>query len=495
MKRKIIIPSIMTASAIAIGFAVTDSRIEGDLTPKLHVDISPLDRSGPFGGYSPIVEEIAPSVVSIFTTREAKSAQARIPDQYSQAPGLRDFFEKRFESDPRRGNQGAPRSRPKQQGLGSGVILTSDGLVLTNNHVVEQADEIKVRLGSGEEYDAKIVATDPSSDLAVIKVDATGLPGATIGDSEAMKQGDLVLAIGSPFGLNQTVTSGIVSAIGRDNLNITGYENFIQTDASINPGNSGGALVDNKGRVIGINTAILSRSGGNVGIGFAIPINMAVRIAEELIEHGEIKRGYLGVALADLDEGLAAALSVKARGVLVNEVMPDTPAEKAGFEAGDVITEIDAREVGDIADVRRMVGREKPGSELSFVVQRDGKPLTLTVTTARMPENLLTGGPPTTAPARTQEGSLKGVRLGKLDDAMRQRLELDESTEGVVVLEVHPECKAAQAGLRPGQVITEVNRESVNSPKEAYAHADDRQDKATLLRVLEGGTKRFLAIG
>jgi serine protease Do len=495
MKRNIIIPSIMTASAIAIGFAVADYGIKGDLTPKLQVDKSPPDRSGPFGGYSSIVQEVSPSVVSIFTTREAESARTPVPDQYQNVPGLREFFGDRFGSDPRRGHPGAPRSMPQQQGLGSGVILTADGLVLTNNHVVEHADKIKVRLESGKEHHAEIVATDPSSDLAVIKVDATGLPVATIGDSDAMKQGDLVLAIGSPFGLNQTVTSGIVSAIGRDNLNITGYENFIQTDASINPGNSGGALVDNKGRVIGVNTAILSRSGGNVGIGFAIPINMAVRIAEELIEHGEIKRGYLGVSLAELDEDMAEALGVKTSGVLINEVMPDTPAEKAGLEAGDVITEIGTREVGDVADVRRMVGREKPGSELTFAVRRDGKALTLTVTIARMPDGFLAGGPAATPPARAGAGSLEGVRLGKLDDAMRQRLELDETTEGVVVLEVDPESKAARAGLRPGQVITEVNREFVHSPKEAYAQAGARRDKATLLRVLEGDRKRFLAIG
>jgi len=389
MKRKYIVPGIMAAGVIAVGFAIAEHR-GGGTELELKVDKSPPERSGPMGGYSAVVEKVSPSVVSIFTTREAVRLRERMPDmgRFFDRHPFRDFFGERFGPDPRWSRPRGPRM-PKQQGLGSGVILTEGGLILTNNHVVEHADEIKVQLASGVEHDAGIVATDPSSDLAVIRIEAGGLPAATIGDSGVLKPGDLVFAIGSPFGLNHTVTSGIVSAVGRDNLNITGYDDFIQTDASINPGNSGGALVDNKGRVVGINTAIMSRSGGNIGIGFAIPINTAVRIAEELIAHGEITRGYLGVSLAPLDAEVAEALEVDAQGVVVNEVRPDTPAEKAGFKAGDVIVSVGGENVEDIGDVRRLVSREKPGTKLEFAVRRGGKSLTLNATIGEMPDDLL----------------------------------------------------------------------------------------------------------
>lgn len=469
------------------------------LAPKLDVDPTPPLRSGPLGGYAETVDKVSPSVVSIFTSREATQPErfggGQVPPGLFDSPLFRDFFGDRG-IDPRQFEGRAPRSLPDQKGLGSGVILSPDGFILTNNHVVERASDIQVRLDGGEEYEAEIVATDPASDLAVIKVEASDLPAATIGDSDVLKPGDTVLAIGSPFGLNHTVTHGIVSATGRDNLNITGYEDFIQTDASINPGNSGGALVDNRGRVVGINTAILSRTGGNVGIGFAIPVNMAVEIASELIDNGGVDRGYLGVTLGPLSRELSEALDVDSKGVLVNEVMPETPASEAGFKAGDVIVAVNGKPVEDVADVRRLVGREKPGSDLTFKVSRGPKKMTLEARIAKMPSDRLAGSPAEASPDAIEEGRLAGVRLAALDESLRQRIGLDATVEGVAVLEVDPGSDAAGAGLEAGMVITEIDRSLVTSPKDAYARAGAVEEgKPTLLRVTDGRGYRFIAIG
>ena len=480
-------------------FALSEPGSKTALSPKLDIDPTPPLRSGPLGGYAETVDKVSPSVVSIFTSREA--VRTALPNR--EVPGMfenplfREFFGERG-IDPRQFEQRqSPQRMPDQKGLGSGVILSPDGFILTNNHVVERASDIQVRLNGGDEYEAEIVATDPASDLAVIKVEAKDLPAATIGDSDVLKPGDTVLAIGSPFGLNHTVTHGIVSATGRDNLNITGYEDFIQTDASINPGNSGGALVDNRGRVVGINTAILSRTGGNVGIGFAIPVNMAIDIAEDLISNGGVDRGYLGVTLGPLSKELSNALDVDSRGVLVNDVMPDTPAAKAGFQAGDVIVAVNDSPVEDVADVRRLVGKEKPGTEVTFDINRGRKAVTLEATIGKMPSELLAGGPAIgVEPETIEEGALAGVRLAALDDQVRQQLDLDEEVQGVVVLDVDPTSAAAEAGLESGMVITEINRSAVDSPKDAYAKAADRdEDKATLLRVTNGKLQRFIAIG
>ena len=492
MKRTLLFSMVLVSGAgfiLAQSDRLNKSNISVDKTPPL--------RTGPSGGYADVVSRVSPSIVSIFTSRESApgiSSSQDLPDLFN-SPMFREFFDQRGmqRSVPRKR---VPRQLPRQQGLGSGVILSEDGYILTNHHVVKDASDIRVKLESGKEHDAKIVAADPASDLAVIKVEARNLPSATIGDSESLLPGDTVLAIGSPFGLNQTVTSGIVSATGRDNLNIVGYENFIQTDASINPGNSGGALVDNKGRVVGINTAIFSRSGGNVGIGFAIPVNMAVNIAEELISHGEIVRGYLGVTLGELTEQLAEALEVKEHGVLINDVVEGAPADKAGFKSGDVIVKVNGKGVEDMADVRRMVGQEKPGNEVKFTVNRGREEMVLEAKIGRMPSDALASiGSSGSEQAPIEEGALQGVRLGRLDRETRDRLGLGREEEGVVVLDVAPHSKAAEFGLAPGQVITEVNREKVSEPREAIAKAKHRKGKAVLLRITDGKRNRFLAIG
>lgn len=479
------------------------------LAKGITVDRSAPDRegNGPLAGYAKVVEKVSPSVVSVYATKRVDPGFAQGFD-FGDSP-FRRFFEdrdlERFFGNPRRdpdgGNGNAePRHRswPKQQGLGSGVILTTDGYILTNNHVVEGTDEIRIAFEeNGEEHDATIVGRDPGTDLAVLKIDAENLPAATMGDSALLRPGDAVLAMGNPFGLNKTVTSGIVSAIGRNNLNITGYEDFIQTDASINPGNSGGALVDNRGRVVGINTAIFSRTGGNVGIGFAIPINLALEIADDLMTDGRVDRGFLGVMLGRVTPDLAKALAFDSEGVLVNEVMPGTPAERAGFEAGDVIVKLDGEPVGDMAALRFSVGSIQPGESASFGVWRDGKEVELKARIGMLdPEKVAAaGGVPGESPDAGKSEFIDGVRVTALTDALRSRYGVaDEIEKGLLVVEIDPASAAADAGLRVGDVITEVSRKPVESVKEAIAAAKEARNGMLLMRVASGDVSRFLAV-
>jgi len=332
------------------------------------VDSDP-DRTGPKGGYADIVEEVAPSVVSIATSRMVRAYQ-------------RDFDTGRVREV----------EIPQPRGLGSGVILSSDGYIITNNHVISGGSQIIVTLnGRRGEYPAEVVGVDHATDIAILKIEGTDLPAATFGNSRRVKAGDFVLAIGSPFGLEHTVTSGIVSATGRTDLRIVnsgqGYENFIQTDASINPGNSGGGLIDNKGRVIGINTAILSRTGGNVGIGFAIPAEMALDVAAQLVEHGRISRGYLGVVLDELSEELSQQLGATVDGVLVRAVEREGPAFASGVEPGDVIIGADGMEVDSLTQLRLHIGNRRPGEVIKLDIQRGDKRRIVEVVAAERPQN------------------------------------------------------------------------------------------------------------
>ena len=357
--------------------------------PQLNIADAPVSRENhPELSFAPVVKKVSPSVVNIYTAKIVRE-NPRL-SRLSEDPIFRQFF------GDAEGYGRVPRER-REQSLGSGIIASQDGYILTNNHVVQGADEIKVALADERTVlDAKIVGTDPQTDVAVIKMEAQKLPAITFTNSDQIEVGDVVLAIGDPFGVGQTVTMGIVSAKDRAGMGIVDYEDFIQTDASINPGNSGGALVDIDGRLVGINTAILSRTGGNQGIGFAVPVNLARNIMERLISDGKVTRGYLGVKIQTLTPELATQLKLSGQtGALIGEVTPNSPAEKAGLKKNDVIIEFDGKGVTDSRHFRLMVAEKPPGSNVSVKVFRDGKQQTFTVELGELPsEDLFQSGGP-----------------------------------------------------------------------------------------------------
>jgi serine protease Do len=361
--------------------------------PKLTSAETPIARENrPDLSFAPVVKKVSPSVVNIYTAKTVRE-NPRLSRLFED-PMFRQYFGDAY------GYGRVPRER-REQSLGSGVIASQEGYILTNNHVVQGADEIKVALPDGRTVlDAKIVGTDPPTDVAVIKVEGQKLPAVNLGNSDQLEVGDVVLAIGDPFGVGQTVTMGIVSAKDRSGVGIVDYEDFIQTDASINPGNSGGALVDIDGRLVGINTAILSRTGGNQGIGFAVPVNLARYVMERIILEGKVRRGYLGVKVQALTSELAKQLNLSGQtGALVGEVTPNSPAEKAGLKPGDVVIEFDGKAVSDSRHLRLMVAEKAPGSKVSVKVVRDGKQQTFTVELGELPsEDMFQPDNPSYAP-------------------------------------------------------------------------------------------------
>jgi serine protease Do len=359
--------------------------------------------------------------------------------------------------------------------------------------VVDNATEAKVTLQDGREFTAKVIGRDPKSDIAVVKIDAKDLPVVTMADSDKIQVGDVVLAIGNPFGVGQTVTEGIVSAKNRGNMGIEDYEDFIQTDAAINPGNSGGALVDIDGRLIGINTAILSRSGGSQGVGFAIPSDLARNVMESLVQYGHVTRGYLGVMIQDVTPTLAKEFRLnELKGALVGDVVPNGPAAKAGFQDGDVVLEFNHKNVADSGQLKLTVAGTKPGSTVPVKVWRDGSARTLEVTVKELPgtEQLAqnnTGN-------NKDTGTLNGVTVSDLDPQIRQQFNLPDTVKGAVITEVKPDSASAEAGLKPGEVIEEINRHSVKSAEEAVRLTEKVTDKHTLVRVWENGGSHYVVV-
>ena len=436
--------------------------------------------------FAPIVEKVAPSVVTVFTTQTVSRPASPFSDDI-----LRQFFGGRL---PSQGKQ-------TLQGLGSGVIVSPDGYILTANHVVSGAEEIMVGLGIDlRKFKAKKVGTDSGTDVALLKIDDKNLPAITFADSDKARAGDIVLAIGNPFGLRQTVTMGIISAVGRGGMGIVDYENFIQTDAAINMGNSGGALVDTEGRLLGINSAILTRTGGNQGVGFAIPSNLAREVMQSLREKGRVVRGYIGATVQDLTPELADAMKLKGQptGALVGELEPNAPAAKAGIKTGDLITIVNGKKVSDARELRLMIGSMPPGTRVQIGVNRDGQTKTFDVQLAEMPPSAAQEGAesaPEENPEPEKTTVFGGVGVTNLTDDIRTALNLPKDVQGAVIAEIDAESAAAKAGLREGDVIQEVNKQPVKTAKDLLAISKKlKPDEKILMRVYSHGRSGYLAL-
>jgi serine protease Do len=451
--------SAMVGATIVIAvFHFSPSLKQIALAPQVNLEVAPDSKTGDAklgATFAPVVQKVAPSVVSIYSTTFVRERPAQVD------PLFRQFF-----GDPDN-NDNLGRLH-RSESLGSGVIISTDGYILTANHVVQGASDVQVAIDGGKkEFTAKIVGTDPPTDVAVLKIDAKDLPAMTLGHSDQLAVGDILLAIGNPFGIGQTVTMGIVSATGRGGLGINGangYENFIQTDAAINEGNSGGALVDAEGRLVGINTAIISPTGGNDGIGFAVPIDMARSVMERLISGGKVTRGYLGVFPQDLTPELAAGFNLPDQnGALVGGIMSNAPAEKAGIKSGDVIVEVDGKKISDANGLRLLVSEMAPGTKADVKLIRDGHEKKLAVTVAELPQPAQNQSRQKVPGVETQTtaDALDGVTVMDLDRRVRMRLDIPSGVQGALVSEVAQDSNADNAGLARGDVIIEINRQPV----------------------------------
>ncbi len=451
---------------------------------KMSTNANPVSLGGFTNGFSAIVKPALPAVVNVSSSKVVKTPTGQMQPFFND-PMFKQFFGDQF------GDQFKHPQSEREQSLGSGVIVTPDGYILTNNHVVDGATDIKVALSDRREFTAKVIGADAQTDVAVLKIDATNLPSLTIGDSSKVQVGDVVFAIGDPFGIGETATMGIVSATNRGfGGAIEGYEDFIQTDAAINHGNSGGALIDLHGDLIGINTAILpGNGGGNQGIGFAIPMNMAHSVMDQLVSHGKVVRGYLGVHIESVTPALAKSFGLQDEGgALVGDVSADGPASKVGLKRGDVITALNGQKVEDANDLRLRVSQMAPGTSVDLKVIREGQGKNFNVTLGELPEK------DEKAPATENSGStLDGVQVQTLTPDIAQQLELPAGTRGVVVGSVDPSSAAAQAGLSRGDVIQEVNHKPVTTTRE-FEQAIGSGKGPVLLLVNHGGVTAYIAI-
>lgn len=473
--------ALAATALVAVAFAARAADKPAPL--KLQSDTKAINRdANQRVSYSAVVKKTAPSVVYVFSSKKVRGQDF---SQFFGDPSFRRFFGQPGERSGRQPEQ-------RQQSLGSGVIISSDGYIVTNNHVVDGADDVKVSLGEPRrEFKAAVVGRDPKADVAVLKIEATGLPAATLGDSDKLEVGDVVLAIGNPFGVGQSVSQGIVSALGRAGLGIEDYEDFIQTDAAINPGNSGGALFDTDGRVIGINTAIASRTGAFNGVGFAIPINLARSLAEQLVSKGRIDRAYLGVKTQPMEAELSSAFQVT-HGALIAEVQTDTPADKAGLKGGDIITKVNNTEIRDDQHLRNFISRMEPGTTVSVEYNRDGKTKSLSVKLAQLPDEKLAakGG----GSHGKDDGVLNGVGVGDLTAELRGELNLPRRIQGVVITEVDPDSASARAGLRENDVIMELDRQPVHTAAEAVKLSEDIKGPKVTVRLWRNGSARYIVV-
>jgi serine protease Do len=455
--------------------ATFDSRAEAKAVPAPKAEAELRDFSD---AVAAVAESAVPSVVNISTTQITQRPQVDLPQDLH--PFFREFFE---------GLEGG--GPQKQQSLGSGVLVREDGTILTSNHIVAGGGDIMITLHDGRSYPAKIVGTDPKSDLAVVRIEnpPRSLTAIQLGNSDQLRVGEVVVAIGNPFGVGQTVTMGIVSAKGRANIGIVEYEDFIQTDAAINPGNSGGALVNLEGELIGINTAILSRSGGYQGIGFSIPTNMAAPIMNSLLTQGRVVRGWLGAMIQDLTPELAAELRIRDRdGILVSEVLDDTPAAKAGLEPGDLILSIDGQTLKSATELRGRIAAHRPGETITLAIARNGREKTVRVRLGELEDRQQA------QVSEEHQTLLSGLEVRELDPELRRRLQLPPKIEsGAVVVEMQPGCAAERSGLMVGDVILDVGRKSIRSVEDLRDRIGPN-DKRVLLRVHRGGGSMFLLL-
>jgi len=430
--------------------------------------------------FSEIVRAVSPAVVNISSTKVIKK----------QPTPFDEFFDFLYPFPDGRGK------RWKEQSLGSGVIVSPDGYIVTNNHVVEQADEIKVILIDKKSFKAKIVGSDPKTDIAIIKIDAKGLPVLPWGDSERLQVGEFVLAIGNPFGLSHTVTMGIISAVGRADVGITDYENFIQTDAAINPGNSGGPLVNIKGELIGINTAIFSKTGGYQGIGFTVPSNMVRIVMDQLIKQGKVTRGWLGITIQELTPEIAQKFGLKqSEGALVSDVAKGSPAHRAGMARGDIILEFNGKKVRDVATLRNMVAQSKVGSQVEIKVLRRDREITLKANIMELPTEMGDVVPSSSNSMDMSDSALSGITVMDINAAVAKQLGIDRDEKGVVIVKVEHGSSAEDAGLRKGDVVQEIDRQRINGLNDFNkATSKIRTEDTVLLFVNRSGRKFYVAL-
>ncbi|HZI19923.1 MAG TPA: DegQ family serine endoprotease [Pyrinomonadaceae bacterium] len=441
--------------------------------PEPSAGVAPEVEKNSFAG---LVERVQPAVV---TVRSARVTRAPQQHPFMDDPFFRDFF----------GQRGMPQQQPRgqvQQGLGSGVVISADGYIVTNHHVIDGAEQIVAEFSDRRTFEAKLVGSDPPSDLAVLKIEANDLPVLTLGNSDNVRVGDVVLAVGNPLGVGQTVTQGIISAKGRQTgLSDGSFEDFLQTDAAINRGNSGGALVNTSGELVGINSQILSPSGGNIGIGFAIPANMVRAVTEQLISDGTVRRGQLGVSIQAVTADIAASLGLEnARGVIVNSVVPGSAADRAGLRRGDIVVAAGGRETNEPNALRNLVASTRPGSEIALTVLRDGREQEVKVTLGEFRNEPAGGGrAPGGGDQPGSEGGRLGITVTPVTPEVARQFGFEEGTEGLVVTEVEPGGPAGSAGLQPGDVIQQANRADVRSIEDLRAAIGQAGGRPLLLLV------------
>ncbi len=480
--------ALLAVIALLVGALVVTISSPNTRIP-VFADTSRGAEIGPVTTFAPVVKRVMPAVVNISSSKVVK-------DQPQQGlfddPFFRQFFGGRMPQ-----QQERPRSQ-RATSLGSGVVVSPDGYIITNNHVVDGATDVKVSFADKEEYPAKVVGTDKYTDVAVLKINKSGLTTLPFADSNKAEVGDVVLAIGEPFGLGQTVTMGIISAKGRAGLGIERFEDFIQTDAAINRGNSGGALIDSRGDLVGINTAILSGdTGGNQGIGFAIPANLAKNIMDQILKSGKVTRGYMGILPQELTPELAKSFGVSGtHGVAVANVVNDSPAAKAGLKVGDVILAVNGTNVEDVNSFRLQIAGFAPKTTVHLKVDRSGQTMDIPVTLGEFnleAENKGDNEP--NLPGGGEKGALKGLSVQALTPDLRQQLQLPEGTQGVVITDVDPDSAASAAGLQQGDIIAQVNRKPVNSVSDfnAAVRAGANSD-STLLLIKRGQGTQFVVV-